>query len=176
MDATHTQIFCNFTQKRITALYNYSCTFANSCNFIASLTVFAIFSWKNATKATEQPSTRGIDRTVQFFWKSHLSSMWRGGRKGASKAEKSQAFRNIWTWMLACEYFEKWTPLWGWHQLSYAVRGASRPGISTMREFAWPRGFSALQGLDCSRLACFSCWAAVATLPGWNHTWFSQIF
>lgn len=48
------------------------------------------FLEKNKTKATEQPSTRGIDRTVQFFWKSHPFFLWWGGRKGASKAEQTR--------------------------------------------------------------------------------------
>lgn len=51
---------------------------------------------------------------------------------------------------IACDYLERWTPLWGRHQLSYAVHGASQPGISPEGEFAWSRGFRALQGLGCS--------------------------
>lgn len=49
--------------------------------------------------------------------------------------------------MLACEYLDKGSPLWGWHELSYVLRDVSGPGMSPTCEFACPGG-SVLPGLQ----------------------------
>lgn len=62
--------------------------------------------------------------------------------------------------MLACEYLEKWTPLWGWHQLSYTVHVLLSQGYQQSLSLPDPEGLVHCRGWTAAtsnRLTCFIC-------------------